>query len=343
MAMDYDRIKLYAIKRNIIMLDFHKLNIFLIAAETLNFTQTAQQLNMTQPSVSQHIQTMEEYFNTSLFTRMGRNLELTEAGIALIPYAREAMRLAKSINESIQPTKGEFKGQLRIGCSTSPGKYILPKILSKFCDLYPKIHVSSLVTSEIQSIQMLYDGEIHLALSNSTHHLNPDFESIPILHDSIILITPSEHKWAKRKIIDPQELLSEIFILREEESGTYSAISHALENQGISIKKLKSTLTLGSSEAIAIAVREGVGVGFVSRFIANSIGGEQIAKVDISNLNIGRTIYMSRIKTQYSNQVLNEFWNFLHQLRQDDINHNNLNYFPIPTPSYNNIPDLELY
>lgn len=324
------------------MLDFHKLNIFLIAAETLNFTQTAQQLNMTQPSVSQHIHTMEEYFNTSLFTRVGRNLELTEAGIALIPYAREAMRLAKSITESIQPAKCEFQGHLRISCSTSPGKYILPKILSKFCELYPKIRVSSLITPEIQSIQMLYDGEIHLALSNSAHHLNPEIESIPIMYDSITLITPSGHKWAKQKIINTQELLSETFIMREEDSGTYSAVSDALENQGISIKSLKSSLTLGSSEAIAIAVREGVGVGFVSQFIADSIGREQISKVDIQNIDIGRTIYMSRIKAQYINQVLREFWDFLHQLIKDDINQNNLNFLSILSPIYNNIPDLEL-
>ena len=70
------------------MLDIHQLNIFVVAAETLNFTQAAQQLHMTQPSVSQHIQALERHFDIELFIRNGRNLELTDAGMALLPMAR---------------------------------------------------------------------------------------------------------------------------------------------------------------------------------------------------------------------------------------------------------------
>ena len=76
------------------MLDVHQLNVFLVAAETLNFTQAAQQLHMTQPSVSQHIQGLERHFDTLLFLRNGRNLELTDAGMALLPLAKEAVMLS---------------------------------------------------------------------------------------------------------------------------------------------------------------------------------------------------------------------------------------------------------
>ena len=88
------------------MLDVHQLNVFLMAAETLSFTQAAQQLHMTQPSVSQHIQGLEHHFDTQLFFRNGRNLELTDAGMALLPLTKEAVMLSQRIDETMASLKG---------------------------------------------------------------------------------------------------------------------------------------------------------------------------------------------------------------------------------------------
>ncbi len=84
------------------VLDVHQLNVFLASAETLNFTRAAKQLHMTQPSVSQHIQGLERHFDLPLFIRSGRNLELTDAGLALLPFAREAVSLSVRIDETME-------------------------------------------------------------------------------------------------------------------------------------------------------------------------------------------------------------------------------------------------
>ena len=87
------------------MLDIHQLNVFVVAAETLNFTQAAQILHMTQPSVSQHIQALERHFELPLFLRTGRNLELSDAGMALLPLAREAIELSIRTDNQISGIK----------------------------------------------------------------------------------------------------------------------------------------------------------------------------------------------------------------------------------------------
>ena len=98
------------------MLDVHQLNVFLVSAETLSFTQAAQRLHMTQPSVSQHIQGLEHHFDMQLFLRTGRALELTEAGLALLPLAREAVELSIRIDETMESLKGKVFGHLMVGC-----------------------------------------------------------------------------------------------------------------------------------------------------------------------------------------------------------------------------------
>ena len=114
------------------MLDTHRLRVFLIAAETLNFSVAAKRLHMTQPSVSQHIQALEQQFGTELFVRSSRRLCLTEAGAVLVPMAEKMVTMAMHAQEVMSNLKGEVHGHLQVGCSTTPGKYILPKLLSKF-------------------------------------------------------------------------------------------------------------------------------------------------------------------------------------------------------------------
>ena len=130
------------------MLDAHQLNVFLAAAESLSFTQAAQQLHMTQPSVSQHIQALERHFDMQLFLRNGRNLELTDAGMALLTLAREAVTLSIRIDETMESLKGNVHGHLIVGCSTTPGKYILPNVLARFHKKYPQVRVTCQVSPQ---------------------------------------------------------------------------------------------------------------------------------------------------------------------------------------------------
>jgi len=205
------------------MLDVHQLNVFLVAAESLNFTQAAQQLHMTQPSVSQHIQGLERHFDMLLFLRNGRNLELTDAGMALLPLAREAVTLSIRVDETMESLKGNIYGHLIVGCSTTPGKYILPNLLARFHKKYPQVRVTCQVSPQTDAIRNVAEGDVHFALFSLDYSSYPDIEAVSFLCDPIVLITPLDHPWAQRGEIEPDELLEADFIMREAASGTFSA------------------------------------------------------------------------------------------------------------------------
>jgi DNA-binding transcriptional LysR family regulator len=293
------------------MLDVHQLNVFLAAAESLNFTQAAQQLHMTQPSVSQHIQGLERHFDMLLFLRSGRNLELTDAGMALLPLAREAVTLSIRIDETMESLKGNIYGHLIVGCSTTPGKYILPNLLARFHKKYPQVRVTCQVSPQNDALRNLAEGDVHFALFSLDYDSYPDIEAVSFLCDPIVLITPLDHPWAQRGEIEPEELFESDFIMRESASGTFIATREALAKHKISISDLRTLITLGNAEAIALAVQEGIGVGFISHMIIERICRGKVAEVSVRGLDICRQIYIGRNSRRPATGAQTAFWNFL--------------------------------
>jgi DNA-binding transcriptional LysR family regulator len=293
------------------MLDAHQLNVFLTAAETLNFTQAARRLQMSQPSVSQHIQALEKHFNHKLFSRSGRTLQLTDEGLSLIPLARELVKQAILIEETMESMQGDVIGHLLVGCSTTPGKYILPLLLASFHRHHSRVRVTCEVSSQTRTMDKLCAGDIHFALTSYDIGICADAEFRKFMREEVCLIAPLGHPWTDKEEIEPEELYNAGFIHREEESGTYSATRDALFNLGIEIKKLKTLLTLGNSEAIALAVQEGLGVGFVSHTIINKLGQGKVVTIQVKGLNICRDIYIGHHIRRPATKAQNAFWEFI--------------------------------
>ncbi len=290
------------------MLDAHQLNVFLTAAEHLNFTQAAKQLHMTQPSVSQHIQALERHFGTALFIRAGRHLELSDAGMALMPEARELVARAIRIEEMMESLKGEVYGYLHVGCSTTPGKYVLPQLLAEFHRDHPKVKISCQVSSQQESLQKLSEGKVHIALASAPHISAKNTEFTKFLVDPVILIAPLNHPWAAKKEIDADALYDASFILREANSGTRIAVQRGLQEIGIQENRLDVLLTLGNSEAIALAVQEGLGVGFVSSIIYTRLVEGTVAPIQVRGLKIERDIHIGRNIRRPATAAQQAFW-----------------------------------
>lgn len=293
------------------MPDIHRLNVFLVAAETLNFTEAARRLHMTQPSVSQHIQALENHFDLPLFNRSGRYLELSEAGKRLAPMAREMMQHWVTTEEMMESLKGVVAGHLLVGCSTTPGKYILPQLLAQFHRKYPRVKVSCQVDSQEKSLRAMCDGESHFCLASAPHTTYRDIEFRPFTKDKIQLIAPLDHPWAAREEIEPDELLEADFIMREMGSGTREAARAGLAEAGIAEQDLKTLIVLGNSEAIALAVQEGLGVGFVSTYIINRIVQGRVARINVRGLSLCRDIFLVRHTRQAATAAQTAFWEFI--------------------------------
>lgn len=291
------------------MLDAHQMNVFLTAAETLNFTNAARQLHMTQPSVSQHIQALERHFRTTLFVRKGRRMVLTDAGEALVPLARRMVDWSVRIDETMESLQGEVYGHLKVGCSTTSGKYVLPMMLTSFMRKHPQVTAACQVLPRRQAVEDLGDGLLHLALASPREFHGP-VEFRRFCSDPVRLIAPLTHPWATRGEIEPHELLEADFILRETGSGTIDVAAEGLAAVGIPIDQLKRVLILGNSEAIALAVEQGLGVGFVSQIVISRLVNHRVATITVKGVDMAQEICIGRNTALPGTTAQNAFWDF---------------------------------
>ena len=309
------------------MLNAHQLNVFLVAAETLNFTTAARQLRMSQPSVSQHIQSLEEHFGVLLFNRAGRSIELSEEGAALVPLAREMVYLSNRIEEKMASIKDEVIGNLLVGCSSSCGRYLLPYLITNYHRFFPKVRATCHITSPSIATDMLFTGKIHLLISPMSN-FSQEIEFRKFFTDEILLIAPLDHPWASLEEICPCELYDAEFILPEEDSDIYKAVRGALESKEISILQFKNPITLGSIEAIALSVQEGLGVGFVPRIAVNKLVSGKVAQIRLKGLAILQDIFVGRYLPRATTAAQEAFWEFMRDEEQAILDKFGLN--PIP-------------
>lgn len=297
-------------RKSMLNLSTHQLSIFLTAAETLNFTHAARQLQMTQPSVSQNIQALEKLLGVQLFNRLGRAIEVTEAGLALIPMARDMLYLSAHIEEMMASLDGSVCGHLIVGCSTATGRYLLPKFLADFHRQYPHVRATCLVASQAQVLQKLSEGTIHLALATEPP-VCQDIEFRLVTDEHLVLIAAPDHPWTLRQEIGLQDLLEADFILPEEGLETHTAVRAVLAQLGISIFQLHTLVSLGSLEAIALTIQEGLGVGFVPELLVNRLVKDKVVQITVSGLDIRRNIYVGRNTRRRATTGQNAFWELI--------------------------------
>jgi len=302
------------------MLSPRELQVFLASAETENFSEAARRLNVSQPAISMQIKSLEEKLGMPLFERTGRQVTLTEAGHALVPMAREVIQQTIRLEEAMASLQGEVVGELRIGCSTAAGKYVLPKLLAGLHDKHPKVTLVCDVTTRYNALEKLRAGDVQVALT-SLREPHKGIEYRPFLTDRIVLIVPPDHPWTRRgEPIKPKDLLEEKFILREEGSGTREALKEGLSWHDLSIGELEVLMTLGNSEAIRGAVAEGLGAAFVSWMAAcEGVGAGTVASVDVADMDLRRTLWMARDTDRPATRAQAAFWDHAFSAETEEL------------------------
>jgi DNA-binding transcriptional LysR family regulator len=291
-------------------LNTNRLKVFLAAAEALNFTTAAQRLQVTQPCVSQQIRALETLLDQTLFLRIGKTVELTDAGLVLIPLAREMVFLTTHIEETMASYKGDMHGHLTIACSTSTGRYLLPRLLANFHSQYPEVKATCQITTQDRALQLVAEGKAHLALA-SNPYLQPGIEFQKVTNEKIILIAHPNHPWACQGEIGLEQLSDGDFILPEEGSEIHSALREALARLGYSIYVLNTIVSLGCLEAIAMSVGEGLGVGFVPELVMTRLVNNKVVRVKVDGFDIDREIFIGRNIRRQATAAQNAFWELI--------------------------------
>lgn len=301
------------------MIELIRLKVFLNSAETLSFSEAARRLHLTQPTISHHIKVLERDLGVVLFERSGSGLHLTEAGRLLLPWAHKLIRQSVEMQEMMSSLQEKLVGHLRIACSTTSGKYLLPLLAGRFHQRYPWVKVTILSCTPEYVVPRLLEEEANLGVL-SREASETGLEIQDFFEDFITLIVPANHPWASRQSIQPADLLEVPFILREPTAGTRRVMLTELVKYDITLDDLDIFLELGNAEAIVETVAAGFGVSFVSRLAANcALKRRAVVEIPIAGVDLRRTIYMVRRTLEVPNRTQEVFWGFVHDPANDDL------------------------
>ena len=264
----------------------HQLKVFEAAARNGSFTRAAEELFLTQPTVSMQVKQLTKAVGLPLFEQVGKRLYLTQAGQELFATCKEIFERISQFEMTVADLKGMKQGKLRLAVITT-AKYFVPRLLGTFCQLYPGIDITLQVTNHSGIVERLKENLDDLyVMSQLPEHLDISYQ--PFLENPMVVLAPINHPLAQEKNISLQRLSEEPFILREPGSGTRTAMQKLFDEHDVS---LKVKLELGSNEAIKQAITGGLGISVLSRHTF-STEGSQLVILDVEHFPIRRYWYM---------------------------------------------------
>src|SRR5438093_2673708 len=240
-----------------------QLEVFLAVAREKSFTLAAKKIHSSQPTLSEHISELESELGKQLFFRQGRRrvVTVTEAGRVFEQYAERAVSAVEGARQALADLDGLAHGSLLIGASTTPGLYVLPRIVAAFRTKYPGVEVKLQIANSQTIEGRVRARELDLGIVGG-HAVAPGEECLAAgMLDELVLVVPPGHAWAKRRNIAPQLLADASLLVREHGSATRSVTERALQRAGV---KFQVAMELDHTEAIKQGVMAGLGVAFVS-------------------------------------------------------------------------------
>jgi DNA-binding transcriptional LysR family regulator len=240
-----------------------QLRIFLAVAVESHVTRAAEQLNLTQSTVSAAIAALEGRHGIKLFNRVGRGIELTEAGRLFLPQARAVLEKADEAARLLKDLSGAPSGTLSIHASQTVASYWLPSRLMVYRERHPPVVLAISVGNTRQAAEAVLAGRADLAVVEGRVDA-PALSVTRVGEDRLVLVVGSRHRWKKGQGLLPTDLPTTSWIHREEGSGTRAALEQELQRLGIAPAALQVALELPSNEAVIAAVEAGTGAAVLS-------------------------------------------------------------------------------
>jgi len=285
----------------------HQLKVFETVARNGSFTRAAEELLITQPTVSSQVKQLTKSVGLPLFEQIGKRLYLTDAGQELLLTCQDIFERLNNFEIKVADLKGTKQGQLNLAVITT-AKYFVPRLLGSFCQKYPGIDVALKVTNhqEIQQRMLANQDDLYV-VSNPPHDI--DLASQPFLNNPLVVVARKDHPLANKKNINLQELNNQPFIMREQGSGTRDAIVKLLTENDLAVKV---KLELGSNEAIKQAIYGGLGISILSEhcLMSEGISGE-LTILDFKHFPLKRRWFVAHLAGKKLSVIAETFLDYL--------------------------------
>ena len=284
-----------------------QLRTFKTVADLTSFSLAARRLELSQPSVSYQVKELEETLGLPLIDRLGKRVQLTEAGTILYGYARRMLDVLDEATLAIEEMRGIKRGTLRVGASTTVGIYLLPAALGAFKKLHPGLVISLEIGTRARVQEQVLRNELDLAVVGPALK-DAELAIVPFLSDELVVIAPAGHRLAGKRGLTLKDLAGEPFVMREAASGSRLSLEKAARKAGA---KLSVAMELGSNGAIKHAVESGLGLAVISRYAcALEFSTKRLVELDVRGFPIRRDwhiVHLRRRKLPTSVQAFIEF------------------------------------
>lgn len=236
------------------------MNTYITVCRCMNFTKAAEQLNITQPAVTQHIHYLEDYYGVKLIKYVGKKMSLTEAGNILFQAAITMKHDELHLKESIRGLN-TGKNRLIFGATLTIGEFVIAEHLKTYYDLYPNIEVRMTIGNTSELLDKLSLGDIDFAIVEG-NFIREDYDCITYSRERYIAVCSMDYSFKK----EPEQfmdLLSERIIIREKGSGTREILEKNLEGRNLNVNDFQNIIEIGGMNAIKSLLEFGCGISFL--------------------------------------------------------------------------------
>ncbi len=287
-------------------MDIHKLRIFLNVYKYESISKAAEELNISQPTVTEHIKFLENYLQVKLFDRIGKSIKPTEYAHILYEKSHNLVESFLNLKEEL---KGEQFGEIKIFSSSVPGNYILPYMVVEYLKENPEYCVNIAVSDSISVVKSILEDEGFLGIVGTKfmdNRINYQF----FMKDEIVLVSGTNYDIPS--VVSLKDLKGHKFIIREEGSGTRKEIERYFAKEEVDIKDLKINLILHSNEAIKRILMTGQYLTFMSKLsISEEVKMGTLKEIKIKKVRIERNFYIVTRRNRTLPLRYKNFLNFL--------------------------------
>jgi len=287
---------------------FRQFQVFEAIYRLGSFTRAAEELFLTQPTVSMQIKKLSEAIGLPLFEHVGRNVEPTETGKEVYASCRSMFETLSNLEMKISDIKGLKRGRLRMGVITT-ANYLAPDMLGEFSQIYPGIDLSLKVTNRDVIIRRIRANEDDLYIMGQAPEGDFEVEAFSFAPNPLVVMAPRNHPLVGKKNISLEEIVKEPFIIREPGSGIRDTMFKVFDEIGV---RPSVSMEIGNNEAIKHAVAGGLGLSVLSLHTLSLEGVDgPVAVLDVEGFPILRNWYIVYPKGKELSLVAQTFLDFV--------------------------------
>lgn len=293
-------------------MDFKQLEAYIKIIDNKSFSKAAEEMYLSQPSVSSYINSLENELQTKLINRSTREVIPTEAGKLFYRHSKQIIDYKDEAVTDIRSMDGGHVGRIEIRSSSVPAQYVLPSVIAKFHAAYPNVKVNLIQQGSSEVIKDVANRVAEIGFVGSMDN-NEKCSFKKLMTENLVIIAPNTDKYRKLQNASLEEIMySNYFVGREKSSGTRTQYEAFFRKNKIEIKRLKECANFDNTQGVINAVSSGLGISIVSE-LAAKLYTEQglVIMLNQEDLHISRNLYYVFRKNFTTTNLIDTFIEFL--------------------------------